>query len=132
MSVIQENKHVLENLFSLDSTSGMHIFLMHQAESGTGIEDFPRKKLQILGSDREYCMTSNEANLMDQLMNYVHHFYDNEIAMHESFPLLVCTKEDFNYFKVACPSKTTAPSYKEEEETHEPSDHNSRSSETSE
>ena len=29
--------------------------------------------------------------------------------MNESFPLLVCTKEDFNAFKVTAPSKDTLP-----------------------
>ena len=54
MSIIKENKHVLENIFSLDSTNGLHIFLMDQAESGIGIEDFliksliKRKNIQLL------------------------------------------------------------------------------------
>ena len=54
-------------------------------------------------------MTRNEASLMKQLMSYAHHCYDNKIAIHESFPLLACTKEDFNDFKEADPSKATAP-----------------------
>ena len=29
--------------------------------------------------------------------------------MHESFALLVCTKEDLSYFKVANPSESTSP-----------------------
>ena len=45
LSIIQENKHVLENLFSLASTNRLHIFLMDQAGSEMGIEDFLIKPL---------------------------------------------------------------------------------------
>ena len=88
---------------------------MDQLESGNGIEYFlsipliKRKNLQPLGSDRDYCMTSNEDNLMKQLTSYVFHCYDNEIAMHESFTFIVFTKEDFNAFKETCISEATAP-----------------------
>ena len=53
-------------------------------------------------------MTSNEASLMEQLRNYIDNCYDNEIATHESFALLFCTKEHFNAFKESDPSEVTA------------------------
>ena len=68
-----------------------------------------RKKLQLLGNYRYYFMTNNEVNLMKWLTVYLCHCYDNEIEMHESFPLFACTKEDFNTFKVADASKATTP-----------------------
>ena len=61
----------------------MRIFLMDQAESIIVIEYFliktliKRKKIQLLVSDRDYWMTSNEANVMEQLINYVNHCYYN-------------------------------------------------------
>ena len=45
MHVIQENKHVSEKLFSLDSTDRMRIFITDQDESGIRIEDFIIKHL---------------------------------------------------------------------------------------
>ena len=42
-------------------------------------------------------------------MNCANHCYKNEIAMHESFALLLCTKEYFNSFKAANPSAATVP-----------------------
>ena len=73
--IIQENKHVLENLFSLEPTNGLHFLLMDQAEPRIGIEDIlfyndhsiKHKKFQLLGIKLHYCMTRNEASLMEQL-----------------------------------------------------------------
>ena len=35
--IIQEKKHILENLFSLEPTNGLTVFLMDQAEHIIGI-----------------------------------------------------------------------------------------------
>ena len=51
-------------------------------------------------------------------MNCANHCYKNEIAMHESFALLVCTKEDFKAFKVADPSEATMPAKVESRPPH--------------
>ena len=44
-------------------------------------------------------MSDYEASLIDQLDDYKAFCYDNHLNMDTKFPLLECTKEDFNWFK---------------------------------
>ena len=54
-------------------------------------------------------MSSCEASLMVQLDEHENYCFDEGIGMNHKFPLLLCTKEDFNRFEKAAlpkPSKS--------------------------
>ena len=72
LTIIQENKHVLENLFSLEPNSWLQVFLMDKDEHRIGIDNFlfdndhltKDKNLQLIGIKNYYHMTSDETSLM--------------------------------------------------------------------
>ena len=50
-------------------------------------------------------MSSCEASIIVQLDEYENYYFDKGIGMNHKFPLLLCTKEDFDRFKKAAPPK---------------------------
>ena len=105
-----ETKHVLDNLFGLKSNDKFYAFLMDHAKLGVHINDFAlcKNKLRIgpfHKANSTYDVNDYQASLIAQLNDHDEFCIDNNVLMDVASPLLHCTKEDFDRFKKAVPSK---------------------------
>ena len=97
MSLTKEVKYVLENLFYLKSSSRFYEFLLNNTKTGLGLNDYVILGKDLHGSNRSRFKMSNcEASLMAKFDEYENYCFDEGIGMNHKFPLLLCTKEDFD------------------------------------
>ena len=99
-TVIAEITHVLDNLFCLQADSKFHAFLLENSRLGLSLMDYAISGKELRGENGScFKMSDYEASLIAQLDDYETFCHDNNISMDTYFPLLECTKEDFNWFK---------------------------------
>ena len=100
MTVIKETKHVLDNLFYLQPGSKFYAYLLENAKLGLSLMDYIISGKEMRGENSSlFKMSDYEACFIDQLNDYEDFCQDNNINMDTYFPLLECTKEDFDRFK---------------------------------
>ena len=100
MTVIKETKHILDNLFNLQPDSKFYAYLLENSKLGLGVMDYVIIGKELRGENGScFEMSDYEANLLDQLDDYEAFCYDNQFHMDTKFPLLECTKKDFDRFK---------------------------------
>ena len=100
MTAIKETKHVLDNLFCLQPDSKFYAYLLENAKLGLSLMGYIISGKEMRGENgSHFKMSDYEASLIAQLDDYEAFCCDNNINMNIYFPLLECTKEDFDRFK---------------------------------
>ena len=108
MTVIKETTHVLDNLFCLQPDSKFHAYLLENARLGLSIMDYVISGKELRGENgSRFEMSDYEASLIAQLDDYEPFCHDNNVSMDTYFPLLECTKEEFNRSKRGEPCEST-------------------------
>ena len=97
MSIEIETKHILDNLFNLQSNSKFYAYLLENSKLGIGVMDYIIIGKELRGENGScFEISDHEASLIDQLDDYEAFCHDNNVSMDSYFPLLKCTKEEFN------------------------------------